>query len=142
MFQKIIVAGNLTRDPEMKFTDSGRRVCTFGIAVDNRSDGEKYPMWIRIVAFDDLAEQCAQYLKRGRKVVSEGRLVVDKKTGGPPVFIKKDGTPSASFEMIANSVTFVDSGNRDEASAAREQEKPTQKPQEPVHYDEDEFPVF
>jgi single-strand DNA-binding protein len=56
-----------------------------------------------------MAEVCNQYLKKGSKVLVEGRLVPDQATGGPRIWTRQDGTPGASFEVSANTVRFLSS---------------------------------
>ena len=76
---KVMLIGNLTRDPEMRYTPQGTAVCTFGVAT-NRSwtteSGEKKEdaEFHNVVAWNKLAEICTQLLKKGRKVYVEGRL--------------------------------------------------------------------
>lgn len=83
---RVILIGNLTRDPELKYTPSGTAVCTFGIAT-NRSwktaDGQtkEETQYHRIVAWQKLAELCGKLLAKGRKVFLEGRLVYRTFTG-------------------------------------------------------------
>src|SRR4030043_327448 len=76
---KVLLIGNLTRDPELRYTPSGAAVCTFGIATNRvytASDGNKKEEteFIRIVSWNKLAELCSQLLSKGRKVYVEGRL--------------------------------------------------------------------
>jgi len=76
---KVMLIGNLTRDPEMRYTPSGAAVCTFGMATNRyytASDGEKKEEteFIKIVSWNKLAELCSQLLTKGRKVYVEGRL--------------------------------------------------------------------
>lgn len=76
---KVMLIGNLTRDPEMRYTPSGAAVCTFGIATNRyyvASDGQKKEEteFIKIVSWNKLAELCSQLLVKGRKVYVEGRM--------------------------------------------------------------------
>jgi single-strand DNA-binding protein len=76
---KVILVGNLTRDPEMKHTEGKKPVCIVGLATNHNwtdEKGQKHeePEYHRVVAFDKLAETCHQYLTKGRKVYLEGRL--------------------------------------------------------------------
>ncbi len=76
---KVQIIGNLGKDPEMKYTPSGKAITTFSVAV-NRSyktlegDLKEETEWVRIVAWDKLAETCNQYLRKGSKIYIEGRL--------------------------------------------------------------------
>lgn len=120
MFQTIIIAGNLGRDPEMRFTPSGAQVTNFSVAVSDNytnSNGERVErtVWFRVTTWGKQAEVCNQYLKKGRKVLVEGRLVADQ-SGGPRVYTKQDGTAASSFEISASTVRFLSS--RDEGDSS------------------------
>jgi single-strand DNA-binding protein len=83
---KVILLGNLTRDPELRYTENKKAVCAFGLATNRNwttDTGEKREEteFHRIVAWDKLAEVCGQYLKKGRKVYVEGRLQSRSYTG-------------------------------------------------------------
>ena len=111
MWHTIIIAGNVGRDPEMRYTPSGQAVTSFSVATDDSykaSDGErvKRTIWFRISAWGKLAETCSQYLHKGSKVLIEGRLNADDR-GNPRTFQRQDGTTSASFEVTANTVRFL-----------------------------------
>jgi single-strand DNA-binding protein len=110
-FHTVILIGNLGRDPEMRYTPSGQPVTSFSVA-SNRSytgsDGQKVDetIWFRVTAWGKQAETCNQYLRKGSKVLVEGRLVPDK-NGGPRIWTKQDGTSGASFEVTASTVRFL-----------------------------------
>jgi single-strand DNA-binding protein len=112
MFHKIIVVGNLGRDPEMRYTPDGTPVTDFSVAANRRwtnadgSQGEE-TTWFRVTAWRRLAEVCSEYLQKGRQVLVEGRLKPDPETGGPRVWTGSDGEPRASFEITAQSVKFL-----------------------------------
>lgn len=115
-YQRLIIAGNLGRDPETRYLPSGTAVCNFSVAVGRKftkSNGERVDetMWMRVSAFGKLAETCAQYLAKGKEVLVDGRLNVDPETGGPRVYEKKNGGGyGSSFEMTADTVTFMSGG--------------------------------
>jgi single-strand DNA-binding protein len=118
MYQKIIIIGNLGRDPEMRYTPSGQGVTDFSVATSNRfttSDGNQVDetTWFRISTWGKLAEVCNQYLKKGRRVLVEGRLIPDKETGSPKVFTRQDGTSGASYEIRADTVKFLSPPSED-----------------------------
>lgn len=111
MWHTIIIAGNVGRDPEMRYTPSGQAVTSFSVGTDasyTGSDGQrvKKTVWFRVSAWGKLAETCTQYLHKGSKVLIEGRLNGDEK-GNPRTFQRQDGTTSASFEVTANTVRFL-----------------------------------
>ncbi len=112
MYQRLFLVGNLGRDPEMRYTPNGTAVTTFPVATSRRwtdASGtlKEETAWFRVSVFGKQAEICNQYLAKGRKVLIEGELAVDDKTGGPRVYTRKDGTAGASFEVRANTVRFL-----------------------------------
>jgi len=115
-YQKIIITGNLGRDPEMRYTPSGQAVTSFSIAVNEsytNANGEKIKktIWFRITAWGKQAEICNQYLKKGQQVLVDGRMSADPATGGPKVWTKQDGSTGSSFEVTASTVRFLSSRN-------------------------------
>jgi single-strand DNA-binding protein len=94
MYNKVILVGNLTRDPETK--TSSVQVCNFTLAVNEN----KETLFIDIVAFDKLADTCGQYLNKGKKVLVEGRLKMNEWTG-------KDGSKKSKIEVVASKVVFL-----------------------------------
>lgn len=100
--------GNLTRDPELRYTPNGTAVCSFGLAT-NRSwttdTGEKHEEteFHRIVAWNKLAELCSQFLTKGRKVYVEGRLATRSWQG-------QDGQQRSQTEIVIDDMILLDSG--------------------------------
>jgi single-strand DNA-binding protein len=132
-YHTIIVVGRLGRDPEMRYTPSGKAVTSFSIATsrkhnDSQGNQVEETIWFRITAWDKQAEICNNYLKKGREVLIEGHMNFDPKTGGPQVFTRKDGTTGASFEISASRVAFLgsrgDSGGGGGGSADDAAEEP------------------
>ncbi|HNT23216.1 MAG TPA: single-stranded DNA-binding protein [Anaerolineales bacterium] len=122
MYHTIIIVGNLGKDPEMRYTPSGQAVTNFSLATNRQytgSDGQmvKETIWFRVSTWGKQAETCNQYLKRGSKVLVEGRLVPDKETGGPRVYSRQDGTTGASFEVNAQTVRFLSSRGDEDGGA-------------------------
>ncbi|MBI5952124.1 MAG: single-stranded DNA-binding protein [Chloroflexi bacterium] len=114
MYHTIIVVGNVGKDPEMRYTPSGQAVTSFSVATNRQYTGNngeqvKETIWFRISTWGKTAEVCNQYVKRGSKVLVEGRLTPDKTTGGPRIWTKQDGTAGASFEITATTVRFLSS---------------------------------
>ena len=106
MLNKIMLIGNLGRDPEMSYTPSGSAVTKFSLAVNrNRKDksGEtqKETTWFNIVAWERLAETCNQYLHKGSKVYLEGRMNSHKYTD-------KDGIERTAWEVTLNDMQMLD----------------------------------
>jgi single-strand DNA-binding protein len=124
MYHTIIIVGNLGRDPEMRYTPSGQAVTNFNVASSRQytgSDGNqvKETIWFRISTWGKQAETCNQYLRKGSKVLVEGRLNADPKTGGPRIWQGQSG-PGASFEVTAGTVRFLTSKAEAESDTAGE----------------------
>jgi single-strand DNA-binding protein len=123
MYQKVIIAGNLGKDPEMRYLPgSGDAVASFSVATNRKytdKSGQKVEetTWFRVSVWGKQAETCNQYLKKGSKVLVEGRLQADKATGGPRLWTRQDGTSGTSFEITAETVRFL-SGGRDDAGGS------------------------
>ena len=114
MYHTIIIVGNLGRDPEMRYTPGGQAVTNFNVATNRQytsSDGTsvKETIWFRVSVWGKAAETTNQYLRKGSKVLVEGRLIPDPSTGGPRVWTRQDGTSAASFEVSAVTVRFLSS---------------------------------
>ena len=109
---KVLLIGNLTRDPELRYTPSGVAVCTFGMATNRswkNSSGEiqEATEFHRIVAWAKLAELCSQWLFKGRKVFVEGRLQTRDWTG-------QDGNKRITTEVVIDSMLILDSQRKKE----------------------------
>ncbi len=131
---KVMVIGHLGKDPEMRYTPSGRPVTTFSIAVSrswNTADGERRTEteWFNIVAWGNLAEICKQYLNKGQQVYVEGRLQTRR-------WEDKEGQKHTSVEVVANEMMML--GDRRDNNKTQESDQEDEGP-EPVA-DEDEFP--
>ena len=113
MLNKIIVMGRLTRDPELRRTQSGTAVTSFSVAVDRdfkNQAGEKETDFIDVVAWRNTAEFVSRYFTKGRMAVVEGRLQIRDWTD-------RDGGKRRSAEIVADSVYFGDSKKDDGGSA-------------------------
>ena len=109
---KIMLIGNLTRDPEMRSTPNGVTVCSFTIAVNRRfaqQGGEKQADFFRINAWRQLGETCARYLAKGRKVAVVGELQARTYQGS-------DGTTRMSLDVSADEVEFLSPRQQDDGS--------------------------
>jgi single-strand DNA-binding protein len=118
---KLIVIGNLGRNPEMRYLPSGQPVTNFSVAsnrkwTDNEGVLHEETIWARVSAFGRLAEVTNQYLSKGRQVYVEGLLRPDAETGGPRVYERNDGSHGASYEIVAATVQFL--GGRNGGSAS------------------------
>ena len=120
MYQKLTLIGNLGRDPEMRYTPSGQAVTKLSVATNRQyTDGTgqriKETSWFNVSVWGRQAESCNQYLRKGSKVLVEGRLTPDPATGGPRIWTRQDGTAAASFEISATTVQFLSSRSEDES---------------------------
>jgi single-strand DNA-binding protein len=123
MYQTIILAGNLGRDPEMRYTPAGQPITSFSVATNrqytnNNGETVKETVWFRVSVWGKMAESCNQYLKKGSKVLVEGRLTADASTGGPKIWKGQDGSPRTSFEVTAQTVRFLSSRSDSEGTGA------------------------
>ena len=121
---KMIIIGNLGSEPEMRFTPNGNPVTSFSVATNWRyttGQGERKEetQWFTVVTWNKLAEQCNQFLTKGRLVYAEGRLRMHSWDG-------QDGQKHFRNEIIANKVTFLDK----QAAAPLTEEKTGEKTEE------------
>jgi single-strand DNA-binding protein len=123
MYQKIMILGNLGRDPELRYTPNGSPVANFSVAVNKKRDDNEVTAWFRVTCWGSLAEACNQYLSKGRQVFVEGELQADPSTGGPRTYTRNDGTCGASFELTARNVQFLQGGREEEPEPEPEQEE-------------------
>ncbi len=111
-YQRLIIVGNLGRDPEMRYTPDGTPVTSLSVATNRKWTGRdgtpgEETTWFRVSVWGKQAETVAQYLSKGRLVLIEGRLKPDPSTGGPRVYQRQDGSAGASYEVTAVNVRFL-----------------------------------
>jgi single-strand DNA-binding protein len=103
-FNRVILLGNLTRDPEVRYTPSGTPVATLGLAVNNRvKQGDEWrdePCFIDVVVFGKQAENCGEYLSKGRAILVEGRLRYR-------TWESQDGQKRNKHEVVGDRVQFM-----------------------------------
>jgi len=103
-FNKVILMGNLTKDPEIRYTPSGTPVANFRLAVNNRyKQGEEFKeevCYIDVVVFGKQAENCGQYLSKGQGVIVDGRLQERR-------WETEDGVKRSKHEVVAQTVRFL-----------------------------------
>ena len=137
---KVILSGNLTRDPEIRTTPTDKTVATMGIAVrrgwkktdDNQPDAD----FFNIVAWERLAEFCRNYLTKGSKIIVEGRLQSRS-------YEAKDGTKRYVTEVIANEIEFASSKSdrpRESSYDDRSDKKPSAPGNEIENIDDVDIP--
>lgn len=103
MLNRIVLIGRLTKDPELRYTQSGKAVCAFTLAVDRpylANNGNREADFINIVVWNKTAENCAQYLAKGKLAAVDGRLQIRSYDG-------QDGQRRYVTEVIADNVRFL-----------------------------------
>ena len=100
----VILSGNLTRDPEVRYTQSGKAYARMGLAV-NRPFSKDAVDFFNLLAWEKKAESCGKYLKKGSKVFIDGRI----ETGS----YEKDGVKHSTFDIVIDNVEFGDSKPKD-----------------------------
>lgn len=116
MLNRVILIGRLTKDPELRYTPAGVAVAQFTLAVDrpfSSNQGEREADFIPIVTWRQLAETCANYLRKGRLAAVEGRIQVRN-------YENNEGRRVYVTEVIADNVRFLESANR-EGSSGRDE---------------------
>jgi single-strand DNA-binding protein len=121
MFHTILIVGNLGRDPEMRYTPSGQAITSFNVATNrqytnNAGENVKETIWFKVSVWGKQAESCNQYLRKGSKVLVEGRLQADPATGHPRTYQRQDGTTGTNFEVVATTVRFLSSTRPEDGS--------------------------
>ncbi|MBI2195527.1 MAG: single-stranded DNA-binding protein [Candidatus Levybacteria bacterium] len=128
---RVQLIGNLTRDPELRYTPSGTPVCTFSVATNrtwttDSGDKKDEAEFHRIVAWNKLGEICSQFLLKGRKVYVEGRLATRS-------WQAQDGTQRSSTEVVISDMILLDSRRpeEDKMEGAPEQAEEKREPRAP-----------
>ncbi|MBI4852109.1 MAG: single-stranded DNA-binding protein [Acidobacteria bacterium] len=115
-FNKIIIVGNLGRDPELKYTPQGQQVCEFSVATnekrkDNNGEMKDETTWFRVSFWGKLAEVASKYLAKGRQVYIEGRLRAREWTD-------KEGKTHTSLEVFGSELKLLGSRGEDSMASA------------------------
>jgi len=116
LLNRVILIGRLTRDPELRYTPNGVAITQFTLAVDrpfSNSQSEKEADFIPVVTWRQLAETCANYLRKGRLAAVEGRIQVRN-------YENNEGRKVYVTEVIADNVRFLESANRGEGGGGRD----------------------
>ena len=102
----IILIGRLTKDPELRYTQAGKAVCSFTLAVDRPYSGDKKEAdFINIIVWNKVGENCARYRSKGRKLAVQGRLQIRN-------YEDDKGYKKYITEVVANGVEFLEFGNK------------------------------
>ena len=110
----VTLIGRLTRDPELKYSNSGTAFCRFTVAV-NRDFNREEADFINCLAFKKTAETIAEYLSKGKRIALQGRI----QTGS---YENKNGDKVSTFEVVADRFEFVDSARSDTSKNVRSEE--------------------
>ena len=116
---RVVISGNLTRDPELRATNSGTNVLTFGMAVNDRrknqatGEWEDVPNFVDCTLFGSRAERLAQYLSKGSKVAIEGRLRYRS-------WEAQDGTKRSKLEVVVDEIEFMSRGEQGQQRPAQQ----------------------
>ncbi len=131
MINNVVLIGRLVRDPELKYTaGNGIPVATFTLAVDRpfkNAEGEREADFIPIVTWRKLAENCAQYLKKGSQAAVTGRLQIRS-------YDDSQGVRRKIAEIVADNVRFLDSRKPDQEQTEVEEERPVEIDDEDVPF--------
>jgi single-strand DNA-binding protein len=108
-FNKVIIVGNLGRDPELRYTPQGTAVCNFSMATtekrrDKSGEYQDVTTWFRVTLWDKKAEVAAKYLQKGKPVYIEGRLKIDEWTD-------RDGKDRYTLDVTATDMQFIGSAS-------------------------------
>ena len=131
---RVNITGNLTRDPELKSTQGGTSVLTFGVAVNDRrrnqqtGEWEDYPNFVDCIVFGSRAEPLSRFIKKGSKVAIEGKLRYSS--------WERDGQRRSKLEVVVDEIEFL-SSNRNDGGQPRPQCQPVYEVPQPELYDED-----
>ncbi len=138
---KVFLAGNLTRDPDVRHTPSGSAVATLGIAInrryrDNTGKDREEVVYVDVTVWDRQAENCGQYLSKGSPVLVEGRLKLDQ--------WEKDGKKQSKLSVVAERVQFLSKGpgggSGGRGNTSGEFEDAPARPSRPANRSEDRVP--
>lgn len=119
---KVLLIGNLTRDPELQYLPSGTALCKFDIAINRRFKDKDETTFLSIETWGKTAEFCKEYLAKGRSVFIDGRIKIDS-------WDAQDGTKRKRYVIVADSVGFADSKSSKSQSDHEENFKPSYSPE-------------
>lgn len=132
MLNRVVIIGRLTRDPELRYTPNGTASCTFTLAVERNfknSNGEREADFIPIVTWRQLAENCANYLRKGRLTAVEGRIQTRS-------YENNEGRRVYVTEVIADNVRFLESAKNED----RQQQNDDYSDGTPIDISEEDLP--
>jgi single-strand DNA-binding protein len=137
MLNRVILIGRLTKDPELRYTPAGVAVCQFTLAVDRpfTKDGEREADFIPVVTWRQLAETCANYLRKGRLTAVEGRMQVRS-------YENSEGKRVYVTEVIADNVRFLESSRQEngQSESRSSNQDPFSDDGKPINLNDDDLP--
>jgi len=136
MLNRVILIGRLTKDPELRYTPSGVAVTQFTLAVDRpfSKDGEKEADFIPVVTWRQLAETCANYLRKGRLTAVEGRIQIRN-------YENNEGKRVYVTEVIADNVRFLESNRENQSGGGKSNDAdPFTGAGKSIDYNDDDLP--
>ena len=110
-FNRVVLAGNMTRDPELRFTNDGIPVCSFGIAVNRVRSRSEEVDFFNISAWRELGETIANYKKKGDPILVEGRLQYR-------TWEAQDGSKRSAVDVVADNVQFLGRGDAEDGGGS------------------------
>jgi len=120
----VFLIGNLTKDPEVRYTPSGKAVVDLRLASTSKFRDHEDTLFINVTAWDRQAETCGEYLSKGSPILVEGRLKLDE--------WERDGQKHSRISVVANRVQFLGSPRSDDRGAPGRQEPPPARPAPPA----------
>ncbi len=137
MFNKVILVGRLTREPELKYLQGDKSVANFGLACgetwkDKDGNKQERTMFIDVAVFGKGVEIANQYLKKGNRVLVEGKLTFEQ--------WGKDGAKRSKHKITADSVKFMETKAESEKSAKSDTQPPQNQPEASIDIDDDGIP--
>ncbi len=134
---RVVLIGRLTKDPELRYTPAGVAVCQFTLAVDRpfTKDGEREADFIPVVTWRQLAETCANYLRKGRLTAVEGRIQIRN-------YENSEGRRVYITEVIADNVRFLESSRQDngQSESRSNNQDPFSDQGKPIDISNDDLP--
>jgi single-strand DNA-binding protein len=111
-YNRVVLAGNLTRDPELRATQGGTQVAKFGMAISRKRKDQEETCFVDVTAWGKQAETIAQYMQKGRPILVEGRLEFSQ-------WQAQDGSKRSKLEVVCENFQFV--GSRDQGNGQQGQ---------------------
>ena len=137
-FNKVILVGNLGRDPELRYTPQGTPVCSFTVATnekrkDKAGEAQDHTTWFRVTLWGRQAETASQYLTKGRPIYVEGRLRLEEWTD-------RDGKQRYTLEVHATDMQFIGGGRADDAPSMGSKESSAETSSHEAELSDDDIP--